>query len=203
MKAMKQKINAFAARSLARVGRALSFVDPLFSNVSEFREETPIVVIVGPPRSGTTLTYQALTTGLDCQYVPNIVGHCPMLVRTFVAIQRWMGKSNNSNFESSYGKTAGTFGPSEAGELWCRWFPRDCGDVIQPDDLTRNDKQEIVDIMASVSGPDRKLVVLKNTYMTLRLPVLMSMFPRLVVVEVKRDLLDNAQSILQARIKSS
>src|SRR6056297_1412323 len=85
--------------------------------------QNPPVFIMGPPRSGTTLLYQLLTQTCHFSYFSEFAAS----YNTFPFLATYLKKKHfgkdNQSFKSDFGRPRGLFAPSEAGEIWNRWFP--------------------------------------------------------------------------------
>ncbi len=82
---------------------------------------TPILAIAGPPRSGTTLTYQLLTQGLDVWFINNL--HY-LFYRTPILgykLARKLAGPYVSDYKSRHGFVRGINGPAEANLFWQYW----------------------------------------------------------------------------------
>ena len=162
-------------------------------------DHAPIFVL-GAPRSGTTLAYQLLVEGLDVGWLANAHAARPADV---VAVERAApprAARHAADYESEHGATSGDWGPSEAGEYWYRFFPRDRhqqGDDDATDRLCADVAAGVRAFAAACDAP----VVFKNTLNSLRVPVLARALPEARFVLVERDLADNARSLLVGRLR--
>lgn len=157
----------------------------------------PPVFIVGPPRSGTTLLYEALVTRYRFSYFSNIAHrlHRTPVAGTWIgrgAIRRWTGQ-----FESNYGHIPGWGSPNEGGWIWKRWIPEehalDASDVNdRPVECMR---QTIAAIAELIGAP----FINKNVMHSVHMRLLDSIFPGCLFIECSRDITATARSILKAR----
>lgn len=160
----------------------------------------PIIFIVGPPRSGTTLLYQVLVQSLDLAYFTNFsaaFAWAPMI--GFWIARRLRGKDTPS-YQSDFGKTAGWWGPHEAGRFWYRWFPSGLHVYSPVGQLSTAEMRALRQEVASIVAAGGRPVVFKNTYNSMRIGALAEAFPEAVFLQMKRDPVDIAQSILTSRI---
>jgi hypothetical protein len=81
-----------------------------------------MVLIVGPPRSGTTILYQLLASLTEASYVSNAMNLFP---RSIVTLRRSfaLDQRRYTGSKSKYGETAGWAGPSEGGRFWREFSP--------------------------------------------------------------------------------
>jgi LPS sulfotransferase NodH len=159
--------------------------------------EQPPVFIVGAPRSGSTLLYQLLVEVLEVGYLSN--RHCrlwgsPALVERLARPSR----ATSHTYDSSHGGTTGAGAPSECGEYWYRYFRRRPHYVP----LAEADPARLRALRASVrrlGAAAGRPLLFKNLYCTLRLEPIAAALPEAAFLLIRRDLVDNAHSILEAR----
>lgn len=85
----------------------------------------PILLIVGAPRAGTTLVYQALARYLPVTYFNNMSVLFPRAPLTASRLfNRWL-RGADPDFHSYYGNTAGLAGPNDGFHVWNRWLGTD------------------------------------------------------------------------------
>ena len=157
---------------------------------------SPPVFLVGPPRSGTTLIYQAITSGLRTAYFCNFAEwypHTPLAASEFLnrAIERY-----ESDFTSDYGEVAGRAAPSEAKGIWKSWLGRDRTDGSD----MRMEKVAVARrTIAALQKMRGAPFVAKDISNALRIRALDKLFPGCLFVRVSLNPADIAQSILVAR----
>ena len=152
----------------------------------------PVIVIVGPPRSGTTLLYQLLARHLRCTYLTNLqaaVSGAPWLLEPVLQrLQPW----RRVDLRSRFGVTDGWWGPHEGARFWSRFFRDE--PILEPavaDRLAR----ELRAWMRFANAP----LVVKNVVHSLRMEVLAAALPEARFVAVERDPRQVARSLLRAR----
>ena len=84
----------------------------------------PIILIVGPPRGGTTLLYQVLASSLPVSYFNNFSALFP---RSPISASRLFQKiltntHHSSNFNNYYGNTQRLSEPNDGFHIWNRWL---------------------------------------------------------------------------------
>ena len=156
----------------------------------------PPILIVGAPRSGSTLLYQALVQGFDVGYLSN--RHCrlwgaPSLVERatpFVARPRRSTRASGRRAARTHRASAGRSGTasSAGGRSTCRSATAD------PAQLRR--LRAAVRALGNAAG---RPLVFKNLLCTLRLEPIGTALPEAVFVVIRRDLVANAASVLEAR----
>lgn len=157
----------------------------------------PVVFILGPPRSGTTLLYEVLVRRYEFAFISNLAHR---LYRTPVAASR-LGRrvirSWSGSFESRHGHIAGWGAPSEGGWVWNRWFPQEHYlDAAAAGGLPVETIRRTVHAMAAVLAAP---FLNKNVMHSVHMRLLDVLFPDCRFLRVSRDPRDNARSILRAR----
>lgn len=158
----------------------------------------PPVFIVGPPRSGTTLVYQAMCHCFQLAYTPMLANYLPFAP----ALATWLARrpgGYESDFTSRYGAVRGLGSPGE-GTMWNVWFEKD-RHYRHPGELERRKAQEIVRLVGRIERISAGPFINKNLRNENRLPVLASLLPRAVFLMVLRNPRDVALSILRGRIE--
>lgn len=85
----------------------------------------PVVLVCGPPRSGTTLIGEYLVAALKVSYFNNLTSLFP---RAPISADRLFGSAvaeKRPEFDAYYGKTHGLGGANDALYLWDRWLGSD------------------------------------------------------------------------------
>ena len=160
-------------------------------------EELPVILIVGPPRSGSTLIYQALASSLPVSYLNNIGGlftHAPLVASKF--FDRFLPSSAPS-FKNYYGNTEKLSDPNDGFKLWDRWLGKDR--YAPQQDLSHQQKVEMNHFFKLWMSIFKKPFLNKNNRNTTCLEVLASSLENAYFIVVKRDPVFIAQSLLCAR----
>jgi hypothetical protein len=86
----------------------------------------PLLLVIGPPRSGSTLASQILAAHLKVSYLPNLCNVLPSAPFTASRLlRRRLAQGVDSDFRSFYGNTSGWAGMSDGFCLWNRWLGND------------------------------------------------------------------------------
>jgi hypothetical protein len=157
----------------------------------------PILLIVGAPRSGTTLLYQTLTRFLPTSYFNNfsaLFARAP--ITASVTFSRF-NKQRRADYHSYYGNTAGWTAPNDGFHVWNRWLGIDRYSVPRQLSLeTQRDMQRFFNAwFASFPQP----FLNKNNRNTACVPLLAAALPNVYFIEVRREPAFVVQSLLQAR----
>jgi hypothetical protein len=186
------------ARTRRLANRALGLYDTRSSGVPEALQ-TPIL-IVGAPRSGSTLLYQVMVERFDVAYISN--RHCRWHGAPSLVERRVRGARHTATYSSQLGVEAGDTAPSECGGYWYRFFPRTPHHVP----LEAADAEKLNRLRRSVArfGAEAgRPIVFKNLYCSLRLEPIAAALPEALFLVIERDLLDNARSLLASRMRRS
>jgi hypothetical protein len=171
------------------------------STVSSFKgEQLPPLFIVGHSRSGTTLLYQLLCAHLELSYASNWVAATPSAPATAAYLARFFkGCDMEPLYTSSYGITVGWNQPSTAFSLWQKWFSDERGEM-QKEAVTEDAAKQMISTINAISNIYERPFINKWTPNTSRIDYFAKQFPRASFILLKRNLLDVAQSQLQARL---
>ncbi len=191
LKWLSPLISIFEKKKIRKYGSQPSQYSPVF--------------IIGVPRSGTTILYQLVTQFFNVTYFNNFVN----LSRENLYFGCWLshkifkGESHNS-YVSNYGNTkeSGLMAPSEIGNFWYRWIPKD-QIIVDENSVSIEDKRAITKNINSIINRYRKPLIIKNLYFALRIRLIKVLFPSAKFIYLRRDRLYVAQSIYLARIKNS
>ena len=162
----------------------------------------PILFIVGPPRSGSTLLFQLLTDRYRVSYPAKLwcrLARTPLgggLARIACALAQRRQRGHGYR-HSSYGQvvTGGPLAPAECGTLFHRDLPigrSESGKTVKP---LRSLPRDLRDLARVSDLP----VVAKKLVVGNWLRSVTTAFPEAIFVHIHRDPFFNAQSILLAR----
>jgi LPS sulfotransferase NodH len=160
----------------------------------------PVVLVLGPPRGGTTLTSQLISrTGLFGT-VSNFAARFWLAPALGLRIERDLGLPANApmdSFESRRGITPGWSEPNEFGYFWSRFFDlgqdTHCLTETGRASFDRAGLRRAVAAMEAVC--QRPMAFKNNTWFTFHPDLLEEVFPGSVFVVCRRDPLFVAQSL--------
>lgn len=161
--------------------------------------EPPALMIVGAPRSGTTVVYQTVASHRNTVFINNLLERLPLSgvrVARWVRLDRW---TPSSSTESHYGETPGIAGPSEAGPFWDHVFPRGAHHAVDPEEADPERMAWLRSTVGALVELTGKPFLSKNTWNSVRIPTLDEALPGSVFIVVERDPLYTAQSMLRGR----
>jgi hypothetical protein len=172
--------------------------------------QLPTVLVVGPPRSGTTLTMQWLAASGAFAYPSNLLSRfygSPYLgarIQQLLTDPRFNYKDELSSltahreaFRSELGKTKGPLEPNEFWYFWRRFVP-----LRDPEPLGDRvvDEVGLRGGLAALEAAFGLPFATKGILFQYDLPRFAAILPRALFVHTVRDRADNARSLLQARI---
>lgn len=160
-------------------------------------QSRPILLVVGPPRSGTTLVYQVLSEQLPVSYFDNWGAMFPSSTITASRLLKRYSKRSRSSYHSYYGNTAGFRGVNDGFHVWNRWLGNDRYSV--PEDIDPDTREDMQRFFAAWSEAFGLPLLNKNNRNTFCLALLASVLENAVFVVVTREPVFAAQSLLIAR----
>lgn len=184
----------------------------LISSNSRQKMPYPLILVMGPLRSGTTLFTQWLAnTGLVA-YPTNLLSRfyqAPILgakIQLLLTDPRFnfrdeLGEfSQQAEYESENGKTKGVLAPNEFWYFWRRFLSDPQRDVWSDEELKQSMdintmRSELIGMMDVFQKP----FAAKGMLFNYNIPFLDSIFEKVLFVQVKRDPVTNVASVLDAR----
>lgn len=157
----------------------------------------PVILVVGAPRSGTTLVYQTLARYLDVTYFSNLTSLFPDAPLAGTKMFRWLPRRQSADFQNFYGQTAGLNGPNDGFSIWNQWLGNDR--YVPRPDLTADEQSSMgrfFKVWCAVFG---KPFLNKNNRNAACLDLLSRAIPQSSIVVVRRNPLLVAQSLINAR----
>lgn len=163
------------------------------------RSSMPIILVVGPPRSGTTLVYQTLAQYLPVSFFNNLSASFPHSPITACRLFSRLFPSKTNSFHNFYGNTVGFSEPNDGFHIWDRWLGKDRYSINQH--LSSAAKQDMQNFFAAWMNTFQRPLLNKNNRNTICISLLSSIFDNIFFVVVQRDPIYIAQSLLIAREK--
>lgn len=171
----------------------------------------PVVLVVGAPRSGTTLLMQTIAAGGLCAYPTNFLGRFFGAPGVGARIQRLMFdpafqfrdefhdlSPEPPGFDSALGKTRGALAPSEFWYFWRRFLPTS---EIEPigSRMSEVDLASLAAELRTLTTAFERPFAAKGMMLQYDVAAFGKALPNLLFVHVERDPIANAASILDAR----
>jgi hypothetical protein len=176
------------------------------------KEDFPVIFLMGPHRSGTTLFTQWLAnTGavaypsnlLSRFYAAPVIGAQIQLLLTdpqYNFRNEILDFSTDITFESENGKTRGALSPNEFWYFWRRYLPFKELDWLSDKELFQVvDQENLVAELTSLTRVFGKPFALKSMILNYNIPFLNAIFKNAFFIQIKRDPITNVASILEAR----
>ena len=157
------------------------------------QNDFPLILIVGPPRSGTTLIYQVLAYCLDVTYPSNLSALFPRSPITTNGV----ANKHRPDFQSFYGQTARMSGPNDAFHIWNRWLGDDR--YVTKTDLTDEQSEQMRQFFTAWTTKYEMPFLNKNNRNVGCIDFLVQQLPNTYVVAVLRDPACVARSLIHAR----
>ncbi|HUF02121.1 MAG TPA: sulfotransferase, partial [Gaiellaceae bacterium] len=167
----------------------------------ELEEEHPTLHVVGVPRSGTTLLYQAVAAGLEIGYVSNLVAAFWRAPALGLRLARKLGLERfESSFDSSFGRTRGVGEPHEFGYFWNHHL-RYPGLAALPGGHEETiDWARLRTVLVNMAHWAGGTIAFKPMLLVWHLERLALEMPRTCYVWIRRDLRASALSLLEMRM---
>ena len=160
------------------------------------------IFIVGNPRSGTTLLYQAITHDFKVCYFSNLMclfPESPIAVARIAAIIN--GCKPPISFYNNFGKTVGLSSPNQGEYIWKRWF-NDCYDIKTIKyGIELKDEIQVRNSIGLLQKYFESPSVNKWQPLSEKIIDLARIFPEGLFVRIKREREFIAQSILYSKRK--
>lgn len=166
-------------------------------------EGPPPILVVGPPRSGTTLAIQTIAAATGFGYLSNVAALLWARPALGVRLSRMIhGEVVPTTRQSFYGRTQGATEPHEAGRLWVSALG--CNSMVEAESLrvTESDLLRLRSRLRELTREMARPTLLKGFHATFLLPRLQALLPELHVVRLRRNAEDVVKSIVSMRERS-
>lgn len=157
----------------------------------------PLVFVVGPPRSGTTVAYQSLVKALPVSYFNNLTSVFPRSPITISRIARRPFRNREVDLASYYGRTAGWWKPNDGLYLWDRWLGADRRAI--PERLDLGQSRFMVQFFGAWTEEFDLPLVNKNNALNHSAHLVADLIPQSHFICLTRNPVFLAQSLLRAR----
>jgi len=207
------KRNDELERLLTSLNESLSAAEErLLAEAHGLGGDHPLIFIMGPLRSGTTLFMQWLANSGVVAYPTNLLSRfygAPAIgaqIQLLLTDPRYDFRNEIPDFKSSIsfrsenGKTAGTLEPNEFWYFWRRFLPFRDLDWLPDEELARVVDQEMLsNELTTLSRVFDKPFALKAMILNYNIPFLNDIFEKALFVQLRRDHVSNVASVLDAR----
>jgi len=157
------------------------------------KNSVPLVCIVAPPRSGSTLTYQSLIGQINNFHLTNIWNLLYATPAIGALVSRFTCRNYKSAFQSHNGFVPGVCGESEGMKFWTHWSGQS---LVQSEGAL--DVEKLSKLYSALQKVGQNKVFISG-YLghAFSMNALRRVFPDIIFIHVTRDLLSNAYSIYQ------
>ena len=163
-----------------------------FNEISSFNEiSEPILFIVAPPRSGTTLIYQLLSLCYDVFYPTNLLAKfytSPFVLSKVLKDLDLFSSRNHNQFKSNLGNTDGLSEPHEWGWFWEK-------NLVKDQNLLKKE-------LSAIQSLFQKPMLFKNIYFNYYINELSEISSNVIFIQIHRNSIDNINSIRNAIVKT-
>ena len=158
----------------------------------------PLILIVGPPRSGTTLIYQVLAHCLDVSYASNLMGLFPRSPLTATRLfGRFVSPRPVADFRSYFGQSSRLSGPHDGFFIWNRWLGEDR--YAPKGQLTASESEKMREFFARWATEIPTPFLNKNNRNANCIDLLARELPSARFLVVRRDPAAIVRSLIRAR----
>ena len=173
----------------------------------------PLIFVMGPPRSGTTLLMQWLANTGIVSYPTNLLSRfyeAPIIgakIQLMLTDPRYNFRDElgefvqQSKYVSENGKTNGVLAPNEFWYFWRRFFHYGEIQYLDEQSLQRVDAAKFVAELAAIEAVFDKPFASKGIIINWNIPYVSSILDKVLFIHLKRHPLYNAQSLLETRVK--
>jgi hypothetical protein len=164
----------------------------------------PFIFVFGLPRSGMTMMAQVLIKSFRLAYINNFMARFWQSPVTGIRLSKIiLGDKQETSVESDYAATANIYDLHEFGYFWRYWLHiQSVTDAIQIKERAKNtDWHGLRKTLSNMQDEFDKPLCMKNIFGAYHIARLTNELPQALWVYIKRDPLDVAISILNARKK--
>lgn len=197
----KRSIHHKKDESLELILKKLNtLIEPQHSD--KLTPKMPIVLIMGCPRSGSTLMMQYLASQNIFSYPSNLIARYYKNPEIGILSQLALKDLINSNeftYNSNLGKTKGILAPSEFWYFWREHFQFSKYNYLTDKEIKSINTSVFTNQLASFEIHTGLPLLMKGMILNWNIPFLHKIYPKFIFINLKRDTIANAQSLLQAR----
>jgi hypothetical protein len=199
---------AYSALFREALGIGLKPADLLLSLLERRQEDRsdqsnpdqPLILVVGPPRGGTTLVYQVLAHCLDVSYTSNLMGLFPRSPITANRLSsHFLPTRPAADFRSYCGQSSRLSGGHDGFFIWNRWLGDDR--YAPRTDLSESEVAKMREFFQQWTTAFPKPFLNKNNRNTCCIDLLAKTLPTARFLVVRRDPTAIVRSLIRAREK--
>jgi hypothetical protein len=184
--------------TLLSIARIIQSIPPFLLTWLEFcvpkkrSNSFPVIFIIAPPRSGSTLTYQLLNRGTRSVYLSNLWNLLYAL--PFIGGKFTKEVSKNQSFISDGGLVSGLSGEAEGMKFWSYWIGQD---LEEKENKTSLKKIKYIKSVFSTLLSQEKPMISGYLGHAFSIEFLRGNFPGCIFIYLKRDELSNVYSMIK------
>ncbi len=162
----------------------------------------PSIHVIGAPRSGTTLLTQLIATHINVSYINNLVAAFWQAPVCGIRLSKKLLPGRcSSSLTSDFGRTKGISEPHEFGYFWARHLQmRDLCEP-SPDHQLKIDWQQFSKVLNNMTAAAQKPILFKSLILGWFIEPMLRLDHQAFFLRIRRNPIDNAESILKARKK--
>jgi hypothetical protein len=157
----------------------------------------PVILVCGPPRSGTTLLLQALIQNLPVAYFDNLTALFPRSPITANRLFSRVISRSPMGFRSYYGRTDRLSGSNDGLQLWDRWLGADRSRA--PSELRPEQREAMVRFFNAFEAWSGRPLVAKNNNLNASASLVAEALPDSYFLCLAREPVFLARALLRAR----
>jgi len=181
-----------ALRFLQEKYKYLGFLDRLLRPFFNKQGDIGLLCILAPPRSGSTLTYQVLSSafcGYSLRNISNFLYATPVI--GYLATKKLCG-SYESTFCSNHGFVPGLCGEAEGLKFWQHWL----GQGLEQNSALHK-PGKLRELQHALDRTGENLMVTGYLGHVFAISVLRKIFSKVLFIHLQRDILSNSYSLLK------
>lgn len=164
------------------------------------KSDFPILLVLGAPRSGTTLLTQMLCSRLDVGYPSNLMArfyNVPLVGARLHKLLINKSYSQIDHFYSTHGVTERLEEPHEFGYFWSKYLTTQ-NNTHEPDNTRKLDTELLSKELQSINGVFQKPTIYKCLLGAYFVPALLAI-ENIFILVIERNIKDLQNSILKVR----
>lgn len=165
-----------------------------------------MIILIAPPRSGSTLTYQLLCHSFNSYYLSNLSHLLYKLPLLGGWLSGYLCKNYSSDFNSEQGFVKGLCGPAEGMHFWSYWFNSGLNEIENNNDFSIDSQEKhylyIKSVFKRLGKPEKPIITGYLGHL-ICIERLKESFPNAIFVKLYRDPIANGLSILASKRKSN
>ena len=171
-----------------------------YAFANETGRRIPVLFILGAPRTGSTVFFQALVEAFCLSYFSNLTNSYLFQVPLLgLAIQAGIGKLPEIDFTSHYGKTTGLLQPSEGSLILRAWFGGGHPSQLVSTNVLPGLSSHLRGTLRAATALLGRPLAIKNAWNCFRVPEFANLLPEALFIWIRRDITAAAKSDLHAR----